>query len=239
MDASGNNPLYPEEKSSFSSFMSANGKYFGVVIAVLLFFNLLYLNYKSFLPQTTVRSMSQLPQGSIALLPTQSPSYCPQACITEILSATSSAVSTQTIAATIPTQTPSPTQTPTPTQVPASPNEYFVPIGTGSGSYTTMTSIPGFAVSLNPANYPGITTVTFEATIWIPTGNQTVWVQLYNANTFQMVPNSLLTISGGTATLATSTIFLAPGNNQYQVQLNTQLGYTTYIQQARLRIQTN
>ncbi|MBI4096744.1 MAG: hypothetical protein HY425_03435 [Candidatus Levybacteria bacterium] len=130
----------------------------------------------------------------------------------------------------IPTSTPAPTPTPTL-------REYFIPLGQGSGSYADWTVIPGIGAKINTANYGEIEKVYFEATVRIPTGNQTVYVRLYNANNFQPISGSDLILSGGTTTLLTSQpITLSDGENLYQVQLKTQLQYLTYVDQARIRI---
>lgn len=181
---------------------------------------------------------------------------CPLTCMSEISqikafltnsNATPSATSMASLAAGLiaditPTYTPTPTPTATPTLTPTpSPTpgqrEYYIPLGQGWGSYSDWAVVPGMGATIDPANYGSIVKVYFEATVRIPTGNQTVYVRLYNANTFQSVASSDLTLSGGTSTLLTSQpIILNSGNNTYQVQLKTQLQYQTYIDQARIRI---
>lgn len=212
-------------------------------LCVIFFINLLALDYLTFFQPKTSQSIQYVSSNSLLSPPvvTPNPAYCPSGCIDMFLQATSSAQpSVQQISNVSPTQTPTPTLTQTPTPTPtSSPNEYFIPFGYGSGNYTSWTSIPGLGASVNTFYYSNISTVVFEATVWIPTGNQTVQVQLYNANTYQAVSNSQMTVTGSVPTLVTTPISLSPGNNFYQVQLTTQLGYTTYIQQARLRIQTN
>lgn len=130
--------------------------------------------------------------------------------------------------------------TPTPTSIPMPTSElreYFIPLGQGSGSFSDWTVVPGIGAKINIANYGKIEKAYFEVTVRIPTGNQTVYVRLYNANNFQSIANSDLTLSGGTSTLLTSQpITLTDGENLYQVQLKTQLQYSTYIDQARIRI---
>lgn len=215
---------------------------FGIFVVLLI--NLLILDYVNFLQPNNSVAPQLTPTQNILTQPPVStnPTYCPTGCMDLILQSTSSAniVTNSTAVNSSVVSTPTPTSIPTPTPTPInSPNEYFVPLGTGSGNYTTWTSIPGLGASINTLYYQNISTVVFEATVWIPTGNQTVYVQLYNANTFQSIVNSQMTVIGSVPTLVTTPISLTSGNNLYQVQLTTQLGYTTYIQQARLRIQTN
>ncbi len=97
--------------------------------------------------------------------------------------------------------------------------------------------VPGIGATINLANYGNIKKVYFEVTTRIPNGSQQIWIRLYNANTYQSVANSDFTTSNGTPTLTTSKeISLGSSEALFQVQLKTQLGSTTYIDQARIRI---
>lgn len=142
------------------------------------------------------------------------------------------------------TPTPSPTPTPTPiaTSFPtptAILREYFIPLGQGSGSYTNWTVVPGIGAKINITTYGKIEKVYFEVTVRVPAGSQIVNVRLYNASNMQHIANSDVTLTSNTSTLLSSPS-ISPTDtkdeNLYQVQLKTQLGSTTYIDQARLRI---
>ncbi|MBI2442365.1 MAG: hypothetical protein HYV40_00465 [Candidatus Levybacteria bacterium] len=182
---------------------------------------------------------------SLLVAPTLTPALLPQAAVSsdiadQINQATDAAkmhILRLLSGTPVPSPVLSPSSTPTPTTAPST-REYFVPLGTGFGSGTDWTTITQTGAKVDSLNYGSITTITFEAGVRIPTGNQTVYVRLLNADTFQSVAGSELTLSGGTPTLLTSVpITLATGNHLYQVQLKTQLGYLTYIDFARLRIQ--
>jgi hypothetical protein len=135
------------------------------------------------------------------------------------------------------TSTPIPTPTPTQSTQSQTSHVYFVPLGTGFGSGTDWTTISQLGATIDTADYGTIASVVFEASVRIPTGNQTVYVRLLNADTGQSLSGSDLTLSGGTPSILTSpAISLTSGSHLYQVQLKTQLGYTTYIDFARLRI---
>lgn len=177
---------------------------------------------------------------------------CPQSCVAKFydFTAKQSSQSPATASAQVQnvtsTPTPSPTSTSTPTSIPTNAptptpelREYFVPLGQGNGSYTDWTVVPGMGAKITIANYGKVEKVYFEATVRIPTGNQTVYIRLYNASNQQNIVNSDLTLSSGTTTLLTSqqiSLTETKDENLYQVQLKTQLGYLTYIDQARLRI---
>ena len=173
------------------------------------------------------------------------PNSCPQSCtdqINSILSQKQSSASSVTKIV-IPTFTPTPVATSAPTSAPTpakTVREFFVPLGQGSGNSGDWAVVTGIGAKVNTSDYGDIKTVTFETTLRIPNGNQIVWIRLYNANTFQMVPGSELTLSSGTPTLLISQpISLTSGDNLYQIQMKTQLQSTANIDMARLRIKTN
>lgn len=171
---------------------------------------------------------------------------CPASCLSEISKATKSA--TLSVRPTfIPTSTPTSISTPTPTtkvtpqiQTTSSVKEFFVPFGTGSNSSDDWQDIAGLKATLDPTNYGSIKTVTFEATIRIPTGNEIAYVRLYNATDKHPVWFSDVSQEGGASQLLVSKpITLDSGNKTYQVQMKTSLKYPAFLDQSRLHIITN
>lgn len=143
-----------------------------------------------------------------------------------------------------------PTTIPTPTAKPAVPGsytiannqilvkEYFVPFGSGQGTSTEWTTIPGLQAYVDSNSYPNISQITFEATVRVPTANQTVSLRLFNSTDGHPVWFSDLNFAGNAdgAFLASQKISLDPGNKLYVVQMKTQLGSTGLIDQARMHI---
>lgn len=168
---------------------------------------------------------------------------CSESCLSEISKATKSA------ALSVKSTSPStggltPTSIPvTPAQVPVSSSlikEFFVPFGSGSNSSDDWQDVGGLRATVDPANYGSIKTVTFEASVRIPTGNETAYVRLYNATDKHPVWFSDVSLEGGTAQLLISKpITLDLGNKAYQVQMKTSLKYPAFLDQARLHIITN
>lgn len=163
---------------------------------------------------------------------------CPASCLSEIKEATRSvklsvkSESTPTI--TLPTLPPS--------QAPASSlvKEFFVPFGTGSNSSDDWQDVGGLRVTLDPSNYGSIKTVTFEASVRIPTGNEIAYVRLYNVTDKHPVWFSDVSLEGGTPQLLISKpITLDSGNKTYQVQMKTSLKFQAFLDQSRLHIITN
>jgi uncharacterized membrane protein len=155
---------------------------------------------------------------------------CPAACQTAIKNAIASI--TPVVVTTAPAQQ---------TTSSGGAQEFFVPFGAASGaSQGTYATLPALQAYVNMSQYSGVQTVTFEVSMTIPNGNQTAYVQLYNSTDGYAIPNSQMTMSGGTPQLLISpNLTLPAGNKLYQVQINTQLNSSINIDQARLHITTN
>lgn len=118
--------------------------------------------------------------------------------------------------------------------------EHFVPIPGGPNAASDWTDVPGASVTIDSANYGSIKKVTFEASIYCPTGNQQVYVRLYNATDYHPVWSSELSMSGSGPTLLTSpAVTLGTGSKTYTVQMKSQLKYPAELKLARLHIITN
>lgn len=202
------------------------------VFVFLVLLNLLFLDVVLFKGQET-----KVIEKNVSMPITSN--VCPASCLEEINQATKSA--TLSIKSTsVLTSTPTPIL---PTQVQVSSSlvkEFFVPFGTGSNSSDDWQDVGGLRATLDPANYGNIKTVTFEASVRIPTGNETAYVRLYNATDKHPVWFSDVSLEGGTAKLLISKpITLDSGNNIYQVQMQTSLKYPAFLDQSRLHIITN
>lgn len=169
---------------------------------------------------------------------------CPSSCILEISKATKSAalpVKPTSMLTSVPASTVKPASpTPVPTQSLPLVKEFFVPFGTGSNSSDDWQDVGGLRATLDLANYGSAKTITFEASIRIPTGNEIAYVRLYNVTDKHPVWFSDVSLEGGTAQLLVSKpITLDSGNKTYQVQMKTSLKYPAYLDQSRLHIITN
>lgn len=218
-------------------------RYWIYVVLGILIANSLIVDLSFFLSPKTLSSQTAF-SGNVSL-PNVSQNSCSKSCIDQMNlvlksqkeSAASSAA--QPTVELIPTSTITPTVSPTPI-LEKTVKEFFVPLGSGTGSSADWKTIDGIGAKIDPLDYGDIKQITFEVTVRIPTGNQIIWVRLYNASTYQSVVGSEMTLAGGTATLLISSpITLALGNNLYQIQMKTQLQYPANIDMARLRIKTN
>lgn len=197
-------------------------------LAFLVLLNLLFLDFVIFDRQPT-----QVIEKTVSM-PIIS-NVCPLSCLSEIKEATRSVKLTAKITST-PTIIP-PTQTPVSSSVV---KEFFVPFGSGSSSADDWQDVPGLKATLDPANYGSIKTVTFEATVRIPTGNEIAYVRLYNVSDKHPVWFSDVSLDGGTPQLLISKpITLDSGNKTYQIQMKTSLKFQAFLDQSRLHIITN
>lgn len=158
------------------------------------------------------------------------PSSCPDACQTTIKNAIASI--TPVVVTSAPTQQSASS---------GGAQEFFVPFGSGSGaSQGTYSTLGALQAYVNMSEYTNVQTVTFEVSMTIPNGNQIAYAQLYNSTDGYPVPNSQVSMSGGTPQLLISpNLTLPAGKKLYQVQINTQLNSSITIGQARLHITTN
>lgn len=140
-----------------------------------------------------------------------------------------------------------PNFSPTPTTIPQTSNstsvntagEFYIPLGAGSSTETEWKDVPGVQAYVNSALYKNIEKVTFEASLYTPTGNQIASARLYNVTDGHVVWNSEVTIEGGNPQLRISpNIILSSGSKLYQVQMKTQVGSRTNLENARIHIIT-
>jgi hypothetical protein len=229
----------------FYQFLEVLRRYWLQILLCFFAMNLLMINaYLLFFDSSSaaVQKIVEVNKSSF------SDNSCPQACTDQIdiafdsqnISSESASLSGRPVA---PTKTPTPGPTTTPTNTPTpgpSVKEFFVPLGMGSGKSSDWEVMDGLEAQINPSDYGDVKEVTFEVVARIPTGNQQIWIRLYNSSTFQDVSGSEVSHSGGATELLVSSPFnFASGENLYKIQMKTQLQFTANIDMARLRIKVN
>lgn len=205
-------------------------RYGGIGFGAFLVLDIIYLNVQFI--QLLQNQTQTLKANSVSV---QSPikqisitsSSCPLACLSTIEQATAESKTVQ------PTVSVSKTSNVAGSSV----KEYFVPFGSGSNSSSDWQDVAGLQAAVDSNSYGQIKSVFFEASVHIPTGNETAYVRLFNTTVKHPVWYSDVSISGGTPLLLTSQpITLDRGNNVYQVQMKTDLQYPAILDQARLHI---
>lgn len=115
--------------------------------------------------------------------------------------------------------------------------EFFVHLGSGSNSTDDWADVPGVEVYIDSSKYGRIKSATFEAGIYIPTGNETAYARLFNVTDKHPVWLSEVALDGGTAKLLVSQpITLDSGEKLYRVQMKTSLKFQANLTTARVRI---
>jgi len=157
---------------------------------------------------------------------------CPQSCIdriNKVEASLSEKVSSQSLLfQTTPTQ-----------QTATQPKQFFITIGSGTGSSDDWQDVPGLQVTIDSSQYGKIKAAYFETSVYVPNANQEVYVRLYNVTDNHPVWYSDLTFNnaGVAQTQTTQPIILENGNKAYKVQMRTQLRASTNIN-SRIRIDT-
>lgn len=117
--------------------------------------------------------------------------------------------------------------------------EFVVSLGSGSNTTNEWTDVTGVQSYIDSSQYGKIKKVAFEATVFVPTGNQKIYVRLYNVNDAHPVWYSEMWMDGtGPKLLTSEPITLGSGNKLYQVQMKSQLKFRTDLVTSRVRITT-
>lgn len=196
-----------------------------LVIVNLLVLDLWVLNtVKKTYQQVIVKSA----QPQIVKIVQPDNTSCPGSCLTQIKQATASLKlnTTQTVVSSGSTSSSTPVK------------EAYIPIGSGSASNNEWEDVKGLKVYIDTTKYTRIKSAVFEASVSLPSGNQFVYVRLYNETDKHPVWFSELYFQEGTlpAFLISQPIVLDSGNKLYKVQMKTQLKSTAIIDQSRVHL---
>lgn len=198
------------------------------IFAISIVLNLIFIDYAVFKGKLLPEK-----QATVAT-PIQSPSpapsnFCPAGCMGLIKDATQSS---QPAVAKAPTNTYNISNT--------APKESFISFGSGSNESDDWQDVPGLQAYIDSSNYGSIKSVTFEASIHVPTGNETADVRLYDSTDGHPVWFSEMHFDGGTTAklLTSQNLKLDSGNKLYTVQMKTQLKFPALLDSSRLRIVT-
>lgn len=117
----------------------------------------------------------------------------------------------------------------------------YIPLGwNGSSNSTAWSSVSTQTFTLDPSDYPGMTSVQFTASILIYQGNGTAYAQLYNSTDGNAVyGSSLSTTSQNYAAVSSNNFQVPAAEKTYVLQLMSNTGYASMVQDAWLRINFN
>ena len=113
----------------------------------------------------------------------------------------------------------------------------YIPLGSGGQiESTNWTTLSSFQISLDPAQYPGYTSMQLEVTMRLNQPGGTLYTRLYN-NTSSSVISSEATTTSTTATLVTTSTFTLPsGSKTYVLQAKTSDGTLGFLDYARIKV---
>ena len=116
--------------------------------------------------------------------------------------------------------------------------EYYIPLGSRTMKSFGTWGDTGMQAYIDPANYPGIRKVYFEASVHIPTANGSVSLRLVQANEGLFLPGSEISVQGATPQIVSSQpLTLFTGNKLYKVQIKNGMDYEAVVDFARLKLQ--
>lgn len=201
------------------------------VLFLLVIANLLYIDYK--LLYVTDEESKPVTEKITPNIPGET--ICYADCIEEF---SRKIASLEAAIVALPTPKTQVTQTTTTSTENA--KEFFIPMGSGTSNTTTWANVPGVSAYIDPRNYNNIKAIYFEVTVDVPTANQMVSVRLFQNNENYAVWNTEMQYTGNSVSqlLISPPITLDAGNKLYTVQMDTQLGNTANISQARVRVVT-
>jgi len=213
-----------EKTQSFSPF-----KFFVIFFIFLILLNLIYIDILTF----KGAKLDIIPVTPPIQKPIQRENdVCPQSCVSQIQEATASykAITPSSDAVSKEVTTAS-----------KGVKEFFISFGSGSNSSSDWQDVLALQSYIDSGNFEDIKSVTFEASVHVPTGNQTASVRLFNVTDKHPVWTSEVLFNGGGTPqfLVSKPITLDQGNKLYQVQMKTQLQFQAILDQARIHIIIN
>lgn len=113
--------------------------------------------------------------------------------------------------------------------------EVFIPFGSGTNMTSDWANVPGLTAQIDFGKYKDIKEVHFEATVGIPTQNESASVQLFNVTDGHPVWYSPITLTDGQFVSSNPIVYDA-GPKVYQVEMKTSLQFLANLYQARLHI---
>ncbi len=113
----------------------------------------------------------------------------------------------------------------------------YIPLGSSDPiNNTNWTNLDALSVYINPADYPGYTSMQLEVSLRLNAGG-TAYAQLFNATAQSTVSNSQVSTTSTTFIPLVSSGFTLPsGKDLYKIQAMDNSGDTMFIQDARIKI---
>lgn len=210
-------------------------KIFIVIILVLIFLNLLWLDYQTIAKKDGNFPVSQKTPPSLLTADSKETSEtCSESCQAAIV---------EKVLASLPTLVPQATTSallPTPgtKQTSQQPKVLYIPLVTSASSVNTAwTDIVPSEFYFNLEDYPGAKEVRFEGYLLALHGSAKVWARIYDSTNARAVDYSEIeTQNSGFTRIESSGMIIWRGNNKYTVQLKSLNGTEVQLKEAKLKV---
>lgn len=119
-----------------------------------------------------------------------------------------------------------------------SPPVYILSLGSGDSTKALdWTVANNIDITVDPANFPGYTSMQLEAQIKVLSGNGKVFARLYDSSAGTAVLSSeVSTAAENFSWVSSQTFTLGSGKKTYKFQIKTLTGYEASIQAARIKV---
>ncbi len=131
--------------------------------------------------------------------------------------------------------TPAPTTTVAPTSTKKSP--LYIPLSSGgSANDQNWYTIAGYEASIDPADYPGYTSMQLEVSLRLTEPTGTAYARLYNATDNSAISSEASTTSSTTVLTSSSGFTLPAGRKTYRMQTKSSNNIEIQLQNARIKV---
>ncbi len=189
------------------------------------------------LPQASIEDRVKALEDVVSKLAIQVNSLKPSSNQSQTNTSTDSTVNTLNTAVTDLTARVTALEKSSPTTSSVSQSVMYIPLG--SGGYwqnTDWFAAPEYQISLDPANYPGYTSMILEVTFRVIDSTDVGSVRLYNATDNSATSLQVDSSSSSFVLLSTPSFKLATGAKTYKLQVKSNLGRGLFIQTARIKV---
>lgn len=113
----------------------------------------------------------------------------------------------------------------------------YIPLGSGGSlSDQNWTSLNSFQISLDPASYPGYSSMKLEVNMRLNQPGGQVYARLYNITSNTAIPSEVSTDSTTSSVVTSGGFTLATGQKTYVLQGKSSAGTVAFIDYARIKV---
>lgn len=113
----------------------------------------------------------------------------------------------------------------------------YIPLGSaGTVSSSDWTSLNTFQVSIDPAQYPGYTSMQLEVNMRLNQPGGTLYARLYNSSSGAATSSEVSSTSTSSSTFTSSTFSLPTGSKTYILQAKTSDATQAFLDTARIKV---